>query len=257
MKTIAVYDSGFGGVYCFKQLQELLNNFGVRLLYLCDNNSCPLGKKSKQQIASSVAHMVEKANNANEIVALLLACNTATSACKCELEKMFDFKVFGLLPDVERAKRLKRQTLILATKATVKNYEKLNQINDKKNIEIIGLKNLAKIIENYYKYPEIIEKYLKLKIPKKTRENTINVVFGCSHYKIIQKCFENVFKNCKKYLSNENEIVEKVYKYCQKNIEKKQTKNEVRIMFSANDDIYINNFFEFYKNFTCPQSMSL
>ena len=118
--AIGVFDSGMGGLTVLRALRQLLptENF----IYLGDTARLPYGTKSSETVQQYATQMtrvlVEK-----EIKALVIACNTATTAALEHLQALYpDLLVIGVVsPGAEEAVRSSRngRILVMATETTI------------------------------------------------------------------------------------------------------------------------------------------
>jgi glutamate racemase len=98
---IALFDSGVGGISVLRQLRRLLPE--ERYLYLGDSANAPYGTKSREEVRNLSFAAAEKLMSRG-IKALVVACNTATSAAIEELRSAFpDLIVIGIEPALKVA----------------------------------------------------------------------------------------------------------------------------------------------------------
>ena len=83
---IAVFDSGVGGVSVLKRLMALMPR--ERYLYFGDSANAPYGTKSTAEVRALSLAVAEKLCSRG-IKALVVACNTATSAAINELREAY------------------------------------------------------------------------------------------------------------------------------------------------------------------------
>ena len=98
---IAVLDSGLGGLSVLRHLRRLLP--GERFIYYGDSANAPYGTRSRQEVESltlqAAAQLMERG-----IKALVVACNTATSAAIEPLRRKYpDLIVVGIEPALKLA----------------------------------------------------------------------------------------------------------------------------------------------------------
>ena len=100
---IAVVDSGVGGVSVLRQLVKWMP--GERFLYFGDSANAPYGTKTTEQVRALALSVAEKLLSRG-IKALVVACNTATSAAIEELRSAYpQLIVVGIEPAVKLAAR--------------------------------------------------------------------------------------------------------------------------------------------------------
>ena len=98
---IAVFDSGVGGISVLRHLVAQLPQ--ERFLYFGDSANAPYGTKTKDQVKSLTFAAAEKLRNQG-IKALVVACNTATSAAINELRAAYpELIVIGIEPALKLA----------------------------------------------------------------------------------------------------------------------------------------------------------
>ena len=98
---IAVFDSGVGGISVLRHLVRLLPE--ERFLYFGDSANAPYGTKTKAQVQALTLAAAE-ALLSRGIKALVVACNTATSAAINELRRAYpELIVIGIEPALKLA----------------------------------------------------------------------------------------------------------------------------------------------------------
>ena len=83
---IAVFDSGVGGISVLRHLRRVMP--GEKYLYFGDSANAPYGTKSKEEVKNLTFAAAEKLMESG-IKALVVACNTATSAAISELRAAY------------------------------------------------------------------------------------------------------------------------------------------------------------------------
>lgn len=125
MKTIGVFDSGFGGLTVLRELLPLIPD--ARYVYLGDTARLPYGSKSHETIAryaiSSARFLADQGSDL-----LVIACNTATALALEEIREALPLPVIGVVePGAQAALAIasdgpstiaKSHVLVLATAAT-------------------------------------------------------------------------------------------------------------------------------------------
>ena len=99
---IAVFDSGVGGLSVLRHLRHILPK--ERFLYFGDCANAPYGSRSTEAVRELTLAAAEKLLSGYPIKALVIACNTATSAAIGQLrEKYPDLIVIGIEPALKLA----------------------------------------------------------------------------------------------------------------------------------------------------------
>ena len=190
---IGVFDSGVGGISVLKELIKVLPN--ENYIFYGDSKNTPYGDRTKQEIINLSMNIVEYLIN-NGVKAIVIACNTATSAAAKEIrEKYPNMTIIGIEPAIKPAleEHPNEDILMMATEATVR-LEKFNELKNKldKQGRIIPVpcSGLADAIEKNMDVTGLLNKYLS---PYKNK--TTAVVLGCTHYPFIKEEIRNVLDN--------------------------------------------------------------
>ena len=117
---VGVFDSGVGGISVLREIRALLPE--VDLVYVADSAYCPYGSKSESEIrgrACAITRFLVEERGARAVV---VACNTATSAAIGMLRETFgDVPIVGMEPALKPAAQATRSGVVgvLATGATL------------------------------------------------------------------------------------------------------------------------------------------
>ena len=190
---IAVFDSGVGGISVLRHLVRVLPE--ERFLYFGDSANAPYGTKTKEQVKELTLAAAEMLY-LRGIKALVVACNTATSAAITELRAAYpDLIVIGIEP----ALKLAADTFpggslgVMATPMTLREekFAKLmERFEESCDIYKIPAPGLVELIEDgRADSPEahglimhLFENYPKLDA----------LVLGCTHYPFAAKTIARV-----------------------------------------------------------------
>ena len=182
---IAVIDSGVGGISVLRELIKIMPE--EHFLYLGDSQNAPYGTKSREKVLEITKNNLEILKKRG-IKALVIACNTATSAAVRILrEENPDLPIVGIEPAVKPASKLcnSPRVLVMATPLTLKE-EKFKQLVSRfqGDGEFIPLPcpGLMELIEKGdLESPEIGE-YLKNLFSPYSALHIDGIVLGCTHY---------------------------------------------------------------------------
>ncbi len=118
---IGVFDSGLGGLTVVQSMLDLLSD--VEIFYIADTRHAPYGEKTTQQILQYSLDITQTFLDTHQIDALVIACNTATSAAITYLRTEFpELVIVGTEPGIKPAMQVTQsgKVGILATPATLK-----------------------------------------------------------------------------------------------------------------------------------------
>lgn len=184
---IAVLDSGAGGISVLSELIRLMP--GERFIYLGDAKNAPYGSKTQQEVLHITLSNVEMLKKRG-IKALVIACNTATSAAVEYLrEKEQDLIIVGIEPAIKPASLVceRPKILVMATELTLNlpKYHVLAARFDAVCERIIPLPcpGLVEMIEQGDVDGERMHKYLAALFAPYLDTEIDAVVLGCTHYR--------------------------------------------------------------------------
>ncbi|MGP1485852.1 MAG: glutamate racemase [Campylobacter sp.] len=179
---ISFFDSGIGGL---SVLNAALRKFsGVEFLYFADTQNVPYGTKSKDEVIEfslkAVEFLVSQGSDA-----VVVACNTATSAAIKELRAKFSIPIIGMEPAIKlAANRFPRSLILLiATPLTIKG-EKLKSLIKSLNSEILTLPlpKLVQFAQACEFQNEAVKEYLHEELSKFDINKLSSLVLGCTHF---------------------------------------------------------------------------
>ncbi len=244
---IAIIDSGIGGISVLGDLIKKLPN--QKYLYLGDEKNAPYGNKSIEELYNITCKNIDLIKTYN-VKAIVLGCNTLSTNLYNEIIRYASIPVFGVFPPVNATKKIKGNTLLLATKRTAERY--LNS----DDLVVVGLENLASEIEkNLNDFSKVsfleIDEILNRKFPSGFRGVFDNVILGCTHYNFVKNKIINHF--CpQRVFSGNDYVVSNVFNFvCNEKSLVKYKRFE--ILFLTNEKKYydvLNNYIKIYgKNF--------
>lgn len=185
---MGVFDSGVGGLWILKHLQEKLPQYNY--VFFGDQGHVPYGKRPLEEIRSFSEEITKFLINKNCKV-IVIACNTASAASLKYLRNKFPEILFvGMEPAIKPAAEIThtKKVGVLATAATFQG-ELYNSVVEKFAHDVEIFKNtcpglVTQIekgdldgIETY----NILDKALKQMLEK----NIDTVVLGCTHYPFV------------------------------------------------------------------------
>jgi glutamate racemase len=197
---IGVFDSGLGGLTIVATILSRLH--GAQIIYIADTANAPYGEKTKEQILEYSIRITEYLIQHHRIDALVVACNTATSAAIAELRLRYpDLIVIGTEPGLKPAisHSLTKNVGVLATPATLEGekYKALvRMLSEHYHVRVYEqpCPGLVQQIEagetDTPKTLSMLEGWLS---PMRDA-HVDTVVLGCTHYPLIKKSIEQVMQ---------------------------------------------------------------
>lgn len=192
--SIGVFDSGVGGVGVLKELVQLLPN--ENYIYFGDSLHAPYGEKTPEQVLGLVDDVVKHLLSQN-VKAILIACNTATSVAAETLRRRYpDIPIIGMEPALKCAVSAERRNrvLVMATPVTLhldKYLALQHRLEDRAEFIPVECPGLAKRIEEANLDGEDLKEMLRARLlPYRGRVD--NVVLGCTHYPFVRSLVREI-----------------------------------------------------------------
>lgn len=181
-RPIGVFDSGLGGLSVLNMALRALPD--EHFIYLGDNAHAPYGTKTEEEIRELTLSMANRLLEQN-IKALLIACNTATSAAAATLRSQWIIPIVAMEPALKPAHLLHEQgqILVLATPATLRlpKFALLMQKYGQGAVPV-PLTGVVELVEaSLYDSPEMDKRLHELLSPFLGKPIDA-VVLGCTHY---------------------------------------------------------------------------
>ena len=185
-------DSGVGGLSVLALAHQKLpqENF----LFYADAAYAPYGDKTPEEIRERL-HTILKKHNDQPVKAILLACNTATSAAAAMLREELDIPVLGMEPALKPAVLSRKgQIIVMATALTIREekFQKLlSQYKEACDIVSLPCPGLMQLVE---KDPQDEEAEAYLREVLAPYENTMtSLVLGCTHYVFLRPLLQKLY----------------------------------------------------------------
>jgi len=194
-RPIGAFDSGVGGLTVVQAMRELLP--AEDILYLGDTARVPYGNKSPETIIRYSREIMTYLR-ANDVKAVVVACNTASAHALAILQKESDIPVIGVIvPGVEAALSTTRNKRIgiIGTQGTIQSdaYQSLlRRLQPGVVITAIPTPLLVSLVEEDWLSHKathlILEEYLA---PMKAAQ-VDTVVLACTHYPLLKPMVQRV-----------------------------------------------------------------
>lgn len=194
-RTIAVTDSGAGGLSVLRELLEVLPE--EKFIYLADEGMMPYGDKPVHEISQRTLQIARYFKSLHA-KALVIACNTATAAGADEVRNQYpNWPVVGIEPAVKPAAMMTQsgKVGILATSNTLASdrFKRLvSRFETVAEVRSQPCPGLVELIENH----PMDEKAIKLLIAPRISDLLAGgadvLVLGCTHYPFVSKWIQDL-----------------------------------------------------------------
>ena len=190
---IGFFDSGVGGVSVLHTARRILPN--EHFLYYGDNGHAPYGPKLLEEIrrlsAESVGVLLDRG-----VKAVVIACNTATSAYAEILRAELKLPVIGMEPALKPAQEARHggEILVLATQATLTlpKFQRLMKRYGDHVIPVVG-RGLVELVEAGKADSPETEAALRELLGRYVGRSIDSVVLGCTHYPFLAGAIRRMF----------------------------------------------------------------
>ena len=187
---IGVFDSGMGGISVLATLHKAMPN--EDLIYIGDSKYNPYGTKTKEEITARCIEICDEFI-AQDVKAIVIACNTATSSCVSLLREKYPVDIIGMEPALKVActNGEKQKIAVWATNLTLneKKFSRLmERFQDKHEIRKVPCPKLVRIVEedaleDENRVQDALQQYLE-----ESKVSDLNsIVLGCTHFVFYKK----------------------------------------------------------------------
>lgn len=191
---VGVFDSGVGGLSVLHDIRALLPH--EDLLYVADSGHAPYGDKKPEFIAArSVA--ITRFLIAQGAKAVVVACNTATSAAVATLRAEFELPIVAMEPAVKPAVATSRSGVIgvLATTRTLAS-ENLAQLKERfgagSDILLQACPGLVECVEARELSSDATRELLRGFVAPLLERGADTLVLGCTHYPFLIPLLQDI-----------------------------------------------------------------
>lgn len=167
--TVAVLDSGIGGISILRQLLQ----YGGNYIYFADNAYMPYGKRNNKDLSERLDAIITILREQYQVDLIIIACNTASTILQ------------GKYKDLVTMQFIKGKTYF-ATRLTKKNLKDYNVIADS---------TLAKGIEKYITNQSKLDRLVKKHVMRHKLYELDEFVLGCTHYELVANLFKKYCPN--------------------------------------------------------------
>lgn len=197
--TILVFDSGLGGLSVFRELARTRPD--AHFIYAADDAGFPYGGLDEKALIARVAQVMEALIARLSPDAVVIACNTASTAVLPSLRARYPIPFIGTVPAIKPAceNSLTRQVSVLATPGTVKRDYTQALIRDFAGdcrVTLVGSTELATLAEAVMAGEDVPDVAFAQEIApafvREGRARTDTVVLACTHYPLVLSRLEKV-----------------------------------------------------------------
>ena len=200
---IGVFDSGLGGISVARQIAKDMP--AEHVLYFGDSANAPYGIKTPEQVRALSFDIVERFVRQG-VKAVVIACNTATSAAVNDLREHYDIPIIGMEPALKVAcdrgdvpsdpHHIPQRVIVAATPLTLRErkFAKLMDRFDSNNtIFKEPCPDLVEIVESgRLGDHDLVMRTLHGYFDQYDMEHIDSVVLGCTHFVFYRDYFREL-----------------------------------------------------------------
>jgi glutamate racemase len=193
-QAIGVMDSGVGGISVLKHIHALLPHEDLR--YFADSKYAPYGNKTPDEIKARCFEIADFLI-AQDVKALVVACNTATAAAIDDMRAKYTLPIIGMEPAVKPAAAATKNGVIgvLATVGTLKSAQFAALLESYgRNVKVVtqGCVGLVECIERGELDAPKTKDLIKLYTAPLLAEGADAIVLGCTHYPFVKHVIQEI-----------------------------------------------------------------
>ena len=194
-QPIGVFDSGLGGISVLREIVALLPNEDY--IYYGDSLHAPYGTRSTEEIERLTTVVFEKLL-AQHVKAIVIACNTASSAAGEDLRRKYPgLPIIAIEPALKPAvlRNPGGTIAVMATEATLreKKFARLMQsYANQARIFKLPCPGLPEFVERGELHSERLKAFLQKNFSSLGVKYFDGVVLGCTHYPFVRPMIQEV-----------------------------------------------------------------
>ncbi|MNO38918.1 Glutamate racemase 2 [compost metagenome] len=213
-KKIAFFDSGLGGLTVLSKAMDELPN--EDFLFFADTLHVPYGVKQTEDVKRYIHQSIEIILQ-EDVKAVVIACNTATSLVISELRDKYAIPVIGMEPAVKPAVEMNRpagkRVLVFATAITLKESKYMDlvrRVDDKNIVDSLPLPELVEFCEALNFDKKVIKDYFYKKLDSYDLDGYGTVVLGCTHYPFYKQILKELLPEHIQIIDGSNGTVKRL-----------------------------------------------
>mgnify|MGYP006277075397 FL=1 len=185
-RAIGLLDSGVGGLTVAREIFKLLPQEDI--IYYGDTLHLPYGPKDLTLVQEFVEEIISYLIEEKKVKAVVIACNTATSAALEYVQHKFEIPIFGMIKSAAaRAVEIsdKQKIAVIGTEGTVKSLAYQNAILNLNNEAELYAEACPKFVdlveEGKFDGPEV-EKTARRYLSPLIEAEVDSLILGCTHF---------------------------------------------------------------------------
>jgi len=198
MKTVAIFDSGVGGLSVY--METVRRSPEHNYLFVSDNYAFPYGTKSTSDLSDRVTQVVAQIVAQYSPDLIVVACNTASTVMLPALRARHELEIVGVVPAIKPAALLSETKTIglLATPATIeRDYtnDLIREFAGDCHVVRVGSSELVEMAEQKLRGKTLdMLKLESILAPFFNNKKVDVLVLACTHFPLLINEIENLYK---------------------------------------------------------------
>ncbi|MGL6343987.1 MAG: glutamate racemase [Waterburya sp.] len=205
---IGLFDSGVGGLTVLREMYRQMPT--ESLLYFADSARFPYGTRSPEEILQFVREILDWMCS-QKVKMIIMACNTCSALALEIVRKEYDIPILGVIFSGAKAAVKHGQRIgVIATPATAKSHayrQAIQEINPQTQVWEIPCPEFVHLIEQNLLYTDYTQQIAQEYLSPLLRKNIDTLIYGCTHYRHLDKTIRNLLPNSVKIIDPAEHIV--------------------------------------------------
>lgn len=186
---IGVFDSGVGGLTVAREIMRQIPN--EKIVYFGDTARVPYGSKSKETV-TRYSRQIVRFLQAQQVKAIVVACNTASAYALDEIEKEVDIPMIGVVKPgakVAAETTVNGKIGVIGTEGTIGSniYPRyIKEINPKVSVVGKACPLFTPLVEEGLLQDPVTDEIAKRYLAELIDIGIDTLILGCTHYPLIR-----------------------------------------------------------------------
>ena len=247
-RAIGLLDSGVGGLTVAREIFRLLPEENI--IYYGDTLHLPYGPKDLNLVREYSEKIIEYLISEKNVKAIVIACNTATSAALDYVQTKFEIPIFGMIKSAA-AKAVeisdKQKIAVIGTEGTVNSFAYQNAIlnlNDQADLYAEACPKFVDLVEEGKFDGAEVEQTARDYLYPLLKAEIDSLILGCTHFPYLTPLLARIMGEDVKLINPAHEMaVEVKNKLAEMNLLKKTVTEIPKHKFIVSDQERISRRF--------------
>ncbi|MBS1271655.1 MAG: Glutamate racemase [Candidatus Marinimicrobia bacterium] len=192
---LGVFDSGLGGLTVVRQIQKVYPHLSI--IYYGDTARVPYGTKSPQTVTHFSRQIIEFLI-AQDIQAIMVACNTASATAVPVLKDEYPVPIHGVVEPGAKAAFHATQTGkigVIGTNSTIRSsvYKSaLKRLDESLEVTVQPCPLFVPIVEEGWETHQVAEITVREYLAQMIEQKIDTLILGCTHYPLLSETLRKV-----------------------------------------------------------------